>query len=513
MKNAWTALLLATATTVSAQGNPATHGRNAVPDYDRVFDQDRVQRIDVQVTAADWQRLMDDMASMAGAFGSGGRGPGAGAAPATEAVAACAGKVEGASCQFGATSGRCSRVTGAEGLACIALTGGPGGPLPGGAPPGGGGGRDDVELLPRTPIYVPATVTFDGEVFTSVGLRLKGNSTLTNSWRQGVEKLPFRLNFDEFEATVPAVRDQTFFGFQNLNLTSNALDASFVRAKVGHDLFREAGLPSSATAFVRLYFDRGGGPLYFGLYTLVEIPGRAFLNTHFRGDDGNLYKPNGTGARFTQFVQDSFDKKTNEDEADWSDVQAAITALHSSRSDAAAWRARLEATFDVAGFLRWLAVNTVIGNSDSYGGLAPHNYYVYGDPLDRDRLRWIPWDLDLAFGGMGGGGGGTTLDLFHDRVDASWPLIRFLMDDPTYRASYRTYVEQALSTVFDTAPLVARLRREHALIAPDVVGASGETAGRTFLSSADEFDRALASLASYVESRAAAVRSQLASAR
>jgi hypothetical protein len=86
------------------------------------------------------------------------------------------------------------------------------------------------------------------------------------------------------------------------------------------------------------------------------------------------------------------------------------------------------------------------------------------------------------------------------------------MDDPSYRASYRTYAEQALS-VFDTAPLVARLRREHAFIAPYVVGASGETAGRTFLSSPDEFDRALSSLASYVESRAGAVRTQLASVR
>ena len=114
-----------------------------------------------------------------------------------------------------------------------------------------------MEFLPRTPIYIPVTVTFDQVAFHQVGLRLKGNSSLLNSWRSGVEKLPFRLNFDEFEATVPAVRDQTFFGFQNVNLSNNAMDASFLRAKVGHDLFREAGTPSSATAFVRLHFDHG----------------------------------------------------------------------------------------------------------------------------------------------------------------------------------------------------------------------------------------------------------------
>jgi spore coat protein H len=103
--------------------DPTTHGRGAEPDYARVFPQDRVSRIDLQVTAADWQQLMDDMTGMAGAFGAG-------------APAAAAGQQ-------------------AE-----------------------GGGGDDVELLPQTPVYIPATVTFDGITFPMVGLRLKGNSTL-----------------------------------------------------------------------------------------------------------------------------------------------------------------------------------------------------------------------------------------------------------------------------------------------------------------------------------------------
>ncbi len=266
------------------------------------FPQDRVPRLDLKVSAADWQSLMDDMASMTGAFGSGGLGgtppgggggagdfpPGAGGgippgggvgAPTAESIAACSGKVEGDVCALAAVpSGRCARAPGAQPvLACVSLPGGapnlPGGPGAGPNPGGGanpGAGRDDVELLPRTPIYIPATVTFDGEVFEWVGLRLKGNSTLLNSWRAGVEKLPMRLNFDEFESTTPAVRDQTFFGFQNLNLTNNSSDASFLRAKIGHDLFREAGVPSSRTSYTRVYLDKGDGPQYFGLYTLVE---------------------------------------------------------------------------------------------------------------------------------------------------------------------------------------------------------------------------------------------------
>ena len=42
-----------------------THGREATPDYARVFAQDVVKRLDIVVTAADWDRLVADMTEMA----------------------------------------------------------------------------------------------------------------------------------------------------------------------------------------------------------------------------------------------------------------------------------------------------------------------------------------------------------------------------------------------------------------------------------------------------------------
>ena len=516
-----------------------THGRDATPDYARVFPRDRVNRLDIQVSAENWQTLMADMASMAGPFGrGGGSGPGGfpPLIPPPEAIAACAGKIEGDACSFGNPpfSGRCAQF-GAAGVACAPLMP----DRPGGDGPGGGQGADDVEFLPRTPVYVQAAVVFDRTLFRSVGLRLKGNSSLMNAWGSGIEKLPFRLNFDEFEKEVPAIRDQTFFGFPNLNLTNNAMDASFLRAKVVGDLLQDAGVPSARTAFVRVYLDRGAGPVYLGLYTLVEVPDRPMLVREFGSDDGNLYKPRGAGARWTTFARESFPKKTNVAAEDWTDVQEAIAALNASRADAAAWRARLEARFEVNGFLRWLAFNTVIGNHDVYGGLSPHNYYLYGSPRHRDRLHWIPWDHDLAmvtgptvvFTGGGPapgpmppgepppgapGGSPDDLDLFHEHVNDSWPLIRFLLDDPVYRAAYRRHVEDVLSGPFEPARVSARLRAEHALIARDVVGPEGEGRGRTFLRSPQDFDEALygtRGLLTYVQSRHAAVREALGAAR
>jgi spore coat protein CotH len=534
---------LASAGAGGSQGRDEdTHGRDATPDYARVFAQDVVKRLDIVVTAADWDRLVADMTEMAGAPGARGGGPGRGGfnvMPDPAAVAACDGGIEGDVCSFGTPpqGGRCTLLPMGTGLTCTALPGGglPGDGFPGGGnPPGGGGqppgggnqpggnvGRDDVEFLPRTPIYIPATLTFDGLSFSNIGLRLKGNSSLLNSWQSGAEKLPFRLNADGLEDQLPDVRDQTFFGFPNLNLTNNSQDASFLRAKVVGDLFREAGVPAARTAFIRVFLDRGAGSRYLGLYTLVEIPDEPMLETQFGTDNGNLYKPNGTGARFTVFMVESFPKKTNQRDEDWTDVQDAIAVLNESRSNAQAWRTRLEARFAASSFLRWLALNTIIGNTDTYGGFSPHNYWIYGSPRHRDRLFFIPWDHDLSLnaGGLGGrgfvGGGGvnTGLDLFHDRVNASWPLIRYLMDDPVYRATYRGYIEEMLNTVFEPSAVTARLRAEYARIAPYVVGPEGEQPGRSFLQSPEEFTQAVTTLMTYVQTRAAAVRQALGNAR
>jgi hypothetical protein len=516
-----------------------THGRNATPDYARVFAQDTVKRLDIRVNAADWDRLIADMTGMAGPRGSAGVGAGGGRGGfnivvGPEALAACNERVEGDPCAVGtpAQSGRCTQLPMGAGLACTPL------PFPGGnVPPDGGGnqviiinppggnqgggnfaggniGRDDVEFLPRTPVYIPATVVFDGETFTNIGLRLKGNSSLVNSWRTGTDKLPFRLNADGLEDEIPDSRDQTFFGFPNLNLTNNSQDASFLRAKVVADLFREADVPAARTAFVRVFMDRGQGTQYIGLYTLVEIPDEPMLRAQFGSDTGNLYKPNGTGARFTVFMTDSFPKKTNQRDEDWTDVQDVIAVLNESRANAAVWRTRLEARFAVSSFLRWLALNTIVGNTDTYGGFSPHNYWVYGSPRHRDRLFFIPWDHDLALNGGGvGGTPGTGLDLFHDRINASWPLIRYLLDDPVYRAAYRGYLEEFLGGVFEPSRLSARLQAEHARIAPYVVGADGERPGSTFVGSPAEFNQALTSLMTYVQTRVATVRQTLGTMR
>lgn len=62
----------------SAVADAATDEIEA-PNRDAAFPQDRVARIDIKISPANWQIMMDDMTTLLGKFGEGmGRSPGGG---------------------------------------------------------------------------------------------------------------------------------------------------------------------------------------------------------------------------------------------------------------------------------------------------------------------------------------------------------------------------------------------------------------------------------------------------
>ena len=222
---------------------------------DEVFEDNAVKRLDIVITEARWQAMLDDMTNLYGTFGSGAGGPGGGLTETDEA-----------------------------------------------------------------PIFVPAEGYYNGIQWYRVGVRFKGNSSLQTSWQNGILKLSFKLDFDEFEDDYPQIDNQRFYGFKKLSLKNNYDDKSMLREKVATDVFRNAGLVASHTAFYTVYVDHGDGPTYFGLYTMVEEVDDTLIDTQFSSDDGNLYKPDGDAASFAAGTYDEYVKKNNEDEADFYDV-------------------------------------------------------------------------------------------------------------------------------------------------------------------------------------------------
>ncbi len=420
----------------------ATHGKGADPDFSEVFDDNQVKRFDIEVSAERWQIMLDDMTSLYG--------------------------------EFGASSGP-----------------GPGGP---------------GNFTSEDPIFVPADIYYNGKQWYRAGIRFKGNSSLSTTWSSGNLKLSFKLDFDEFEDSYAQIDNQRFYGFKKFSLKNNFDDRSFVREKVSADIFKNAGLVVSHTAFYELYVDHGDGPEYFGLYTLVEEVNDTVIETQFSSDDGNLYKPEEFGASFVNgtFNETDFEKKTNEDDSDWSDIKALFSALHDETrtSDPAAWRSNLELVFDTDVFLKYLAINTIIQNWDTYGRMT-HNFYLYNNP-DNGKLTWIPWDNNEALqdGKMGG-----ALNLnFSDIQRDDWPLIEYLYADDVYKAKYDTFVKETIEGSFEVSTIQNTYSSYQSLIESY---ATSERAGYTFLNSSGDFQQAISELNGHVSNRASAVDSYL----
>ena len=480
---------------LASAGNEATHGNKSDPNYDVVFPQDSVNRIDINLSSEAWTDLQTALAEQFGGQGSGNQGldnpgrmpggPGNNQQPPSNQQIPEANPPDQQPAERPA----------------------------GQAPENGNIG--DLDFGDTE--YVSSTITFQGETWESVGFRYSGNSTLQSSWKSGTEKISFRLDFDEFDEVDPSTTNQRFYGFKQLSFKSNAKDDSYLREKVTGDIFREAGVAAPQTAFYEVYVDYGDGSKYLGVFTAVEIVDDTVIKTQFADDSGNVYKPEGSGAAFVKgtFNTESFEKQTNEDEADWSDIEAIFEALHSElrTSDPASWRANLEAVFDVDAFIRWLAVDTIIQNWDTYGAMA-HNYYLYTDPTD-GLVTWIPWDNNEALSaksegpgtGNRGGQGRGVRDLGLTGVSEQWPLIRYLMDDPTYLTKYQQYLEETIQGAFQPEKLEATYTKYHDLIAPYV---QKEEEGYTQLGSIEGFNQSVNVLTQHAKDRSSAVAAYLA---
>ncbi len=420
-----------------------THSNAAEPNYDVVFAQGEVLRIDITIQPSDWSAMWSDLSSNLSSSSSG----------------------------FGGMMG---------------------------------GNNTMITDLDFTPIWAPCTITFNDTDWYNVGVRFKGNSSLSTTYSSGNEKLSLKLDFDQYEDDYPELKNQRFYGFKQLNLNNNYEDESLMREKVGADLFRAFGLASAQTAFCTVYINYGSGVVYFGVYTLVEEVDDTVLDSQFSDGSGNLYKPEEDASTFKSGTYDEseFNLKTNTESPDYSDVEALYTALHDSKrsSDNEAWQEGVESVFNVDVFLKWLAANAVIQNWDTYGNMG-HNYYLYNNPED-GKLTWIPWDNNEAFQE-----GDDSIEINEmASVTSAWPLISYLYDVDDYIDTYKGYLQQFVDEVFIVSDMQALYAQYYDLL---VDYAYAEGSGRTFISPDSEFDSAVSTLKSHVQTRVTKVNNYL----
>ncbi len=318
-------------------------------------------------------------------------------------------------------------------------------PAGGGLPPGPGGrggmrpGSFGFEFE-----YVKADIELDGESLAEIGLRFKGNGSYMLS--QSSRKRPLKVDFNRFQD------GQRFHGMQQLNLHNNVMDPTHVRQALSYPVFQSAGIPSPRTAFadVSLTIDGECDHEPLGLYTLVEEIDKAFLKRHYRTSKGMLLKPEGTqglehkGDDFQAYEWFTPKSKPTEEEAQ---RLIEITRLI-EKADDQQFRQNIGALLDTDQFARFLAVNTLLSNMDSFLTQV-HNYYVYLPPQSQ-KFEFLPWDMDLSLGAFPMAGSAELLQdlsISHPHVGQNKLIERLLAWDE-FNQVYRKHLKELAESQF-----------------------------------------------------------------
>jgi hypothetical protein len=274
-------------------------------------------------------------------------------------------------------------------------------------------------------------------------------------------------------------------------------DPSQMREALAWRLFRNAGMPAARHTYAKLAFDG----TYYGLFSLIEQVDKRFLKDHFGGNDrGNLYKAycgdvgcatlqyrsghdgDDSGRQYYKGDDDNrtYRLKTNEDDpgaSTYDDLAQLIKTINGiglpggdGRFDTDAFRESVGGIMNAHAFLRWAAVNLLLGSWDNYYA-TPSNYYLYNsgrlgaedDFMRSPYFTFIPWDYDNCLGIDYFG----TQWQYTDIVDwpdyqgnhstSRIPLVQNLLRNRYYRQYYLDYLEFLLDTQFSPRAFAAQI--------------------------------------------------------
>lgn len=152
--------------------------------------------------------------------------------------------------------------------------------------------------------YYNASVVIDGEAYKNVGIRAKGNTSLSTVKSMDSDRYSFKIEFDHYDKT------KSYYGLDKLCLNNLIQDATMMKDYLTYTLMNEFDVASPLCSFV--YITVNGED--WGLYLAVEGIEESFLQRNYGSDYGNLYKPdsmsmgggrgNGKGFDIESFMED-----------------------------------------------------------------------------------------------------------------------------------------------------------------------------------------------------------------
>ncbi len=359
--------------------------------------------------------------------------------------------------------------------------------------------------------YTVCSVVIDGEAYKNVGIRAKGNTSLSSVSSMGSDRYSFKVEFDQYDNT------KSYYGLDKLSLNNIIQDNTFMKDYLAYTLMDSFSVDAPLCSYV--YISVNGEE--WGLYLAVEGIEDAFLRRNYGNDYGELYKPDsmsfgggrGNGKDFSfddfessfgdgnaenanssssgrfpqngnfpgggripengefsggfggpgkmgssdvklQYIDDNPDSYSNlfnsaKTDITQTDKERLINSLKnlSENKD-------IEATVDVDEVIRYFVVHNFLCNGDSYTGSMIHNYYLYEED---GQFSMIPWDYNLAYGTFQGS---TATGTVNSPIDTpvsggmeDRPMISWIFEDEEYARKYHELFNEFISET-DFAELI-----------------------------------------------------------
>ena len=335
--------------------------------------------------------------------------------------------------------------------------------------------------------YIMVDVVVNGVTYQSVGVRTKGNASLTQvSQSASPQRYSFRIKFDEY------IEASTLLGLDELVLNNMISDPSYMKEYLSQELMRYIGVEAPLTNYASLSVNGEG----IGFYVALESYGSSYNRRVYGDNKSNYYNVKtmemggGDGNRMGgNFAFGGAPDQANQQvpgSEDWQDRQGFVgrgggsrggsleyvddnvesypaifdnalqnTSSSEQQSVISALKAlsdgeNIESHFDADQILRYFAAHTFLVSMDSYYSNMAQNYVIQ----ERGSvISILPWDYHLSYGSFQSG---SASDVVNAPIDTplsgvtmeSRPLLNTLLSNEEYLDLYHQYLNQMVTEYF-----------------------------------------------------------------
>lgn len=146
--------------------------------------------------------------------------------------------------------------------------------------------------------YSECSVVIDDETYKNVGIRAKGNTSLSSVKKYGNDRYSFKIEFDCYDSGI------SYHGLDKISLNNIIQDNTYMKDYLCYQMmgYFDVAAPLCSYAYITVNGED------WGLYLAVEAVEESFLERNYGKDYGELYKPDsmdmgggrGNGGRFDE---------------------------------------------------------------------------------------------------------------------------------------------------------------------------------------------------------------------